>query len=327
MKYIIFFTYLIIISVTVSAQYDKDTVEIGWMSTIYTLNFDKPNPDMIVFDPPENNIWQIGKPNKEPFTPFTGDQAIMTDTLNMLDSALEHSFILKFNRLEESNSVREWWVQFMNNYDFNSLSGGYISVSYDKGDNWINVIYDDYLFDDTTGSIAMLNLLYDSTSAQLNSQLVLTGSYTSIAGHPSSVGKFFSCTIWDAVLVYDIWLKFTYLNTGKGIPHVGWMIDDLTFEIDTWCEYIYDEIVNIEESEITIYPNPAKEAVTLSYPDAGINPFTLIIYDLGGTKVLEQSGLCKNSETIDISRLPNGYYFCFLNNSKQRLKNSLIIQK
>jgi hypothetical protein len=105
------------------------------------------------------------------------------------------------------------------------------------------------------------------------------------------------------------------------------MIDDLTFEIDTWCEYIYDEIKDNQDTEIKLYPNPAKEAVTLSYPEAGTNPFTITIYDIGGTKVLERSGLCGSSETIDISHLPNGYYLYFLNNNKQSFKNSLIIQK
>jgi hypothetical protein len=101
----------------------------------------------------------------------------MTDTAKMLDSTLEHSFILKFHRLEESNCVREWYVNFKQAYQFDSLiSGGYISVSYDKGKTWKNVVYDYYLFDDSTGSVVSMYWLYDSTNHLQNGQPALIGT-------------------------------------------------------------------------------------------------------------------------------------------------------
>ena len=322
-KQLLTFLLLLPACLAIHAQYDRDTAYIDWMGTTYVLNFDNPNPDLIEFDPPENNVWQIGKPNKEPFAPFTGTGAIMTDTSHMLDSALEHSFILKFHRLEESNAVREWWVQFMQNYEFDSLvSGGYISVSYDKGVSWKNVVYDD-----STGSMAMLNLLYDSTSAKINAQPILTGSGVSLEGHPSSVGKFFSCTIWDAVWVYDIWVKFTYINTGKNNPHAGWMIDYFYFSIDSWCEYIYNDIGKVEITEIGIYPNPAKKQVVFNYPETSDTPLTLEVYDLIGHKVFQRTGICGTTETVGISHLPNGSYLYHLYNNTNDFKGQFIIQK
>ena len=302
-------------SLWANAQYDRDTVMAYWSSTWFELNFDNPNPDLIEFDPPENNVWQIGKPHKEPFVPFNGTGAIMTDTSKMLDSTLEHSFILKFHRWDESNAVAEWYVQFKQEYQFDSLvSGGYISVSYDKGSNWRNVVYDDYLYDDSTGSMALLARLYDSTNILNNGQPALTGTGKTNGEYVSDVDKFFACTIWDAALVHDIWVKFTYINTGKNNPHAGWMIDDFTFEIRTWCEYLYDDIEEENNAEVQIYPNPVKSTVTINYPEAGDNAITLVIYDIIGNKVFQHPGICGTSETVDVSRLPNGYYVYRLSN-------------
>jgi hypothetical protein len=298
-------------SLWANAQYDRDTLEIGWMSTYFVLNFDNPNPDLIEYDPPENNVWQIGKPQKEPFAPFNGTGAFMTDTSQMLDSTLEHSFILKFHRLNESNAVSEWNMDFYQTYQFDSLvSGGYISVTYDKGASWKNLVYDDYLYDDSTGSNADLYRLYDSTNYLQNGQPAITGTGKTEGEFVSAVHKEFSCTIWDAVLVHDIWVKFTYINTGSNNPHAGWMIDDFSLVIYTWCEYVYSgiEINDNNNPEICLYPNPAVNMVTITYPETGMEGLNLEVYDISGHLVLKRTGLCGTTETIDVSALPNGYY-------------------
>jgi hypothetical protein len=319
---------LLITFLATHAQFDRDTVIAGWSSTWFVLNFDNPNLGLIEFDPPENNVWQIGKPQKEPFAPFNGTGAIMTDTSHMLDSALEHSFILKFHRLTESNAVSEWYVNFKHIYQFDSLvSGGYISISYDKGASWKNVVYDDYLYDDSTGTMALMARLYDSTTIINNGQPALTGSGKTNGEYVTGIDKFFSCTIWDAVLVYDIWVKFTYINTGNHNPHAGWMIDDFTYEIITWCEYIYNDIEDENNAEVQIYPNPVKNKVTVNYPETGDIPLTLEVYDILRNKVFHRPGLCGTTETLDVSRLPNGHYLYHLYNHTQNFKGHFIIQK
>jgi len=327
-KQLLTFLLLLPACLAIHAQYERDTAYIDWMGTTYVLNFDNPNPDLIEFDPPENNVWQIGKPNKEPFAPFTGTGAIMTDTSHMLDSALEHSFILKFHRLEESNAVRGWSINFKQIYQFDSLiSGGYISVSYDKGASWKNVVYDDFLYDDSTGTMALMARLYDSTTIINNGQPALTGSGKTNGEYVSGIHKFFSCTIWDAVWVYDIWVKFTYINTGNHNPHAGWMIDYFYFSIDSWCEYIYNDIDEQYKNGVQIYPNPVRNEVSINYPETGDTPLTLEVYDLIGHKVFHRPGLCGTSETVDISRLPNGHYLYLLYNHTQNFKGQFIIQK
>ncbi|MFA6404338.1 MAG: hypothetical protein WCX31_22330 [Salinivirgaceae bacterium] len=55
MKKTLIITLMLMSSLWANAQYDRDTVDIGWMSTIFRLNFDNPNPGLIEFEPPENN--------------------------------------------------------------------------------------------------------------------------------------------------------------------------------------------------------------------------------------------------------------------------------
>ncbi len=310
------------------AQFDKDTVIAGWSSTWFVLNFDNPNPGLIEFDPPENNVWQIGKPQKEPFAPFTGTGAIMTDTSHMLDSALEHSFILKFHRLEESNAVREWIVDFKHIYQFDSLvSGGYISVSYDKGASWKNVVYDDYLYDDSTGCMALMGRLYDSTTIINNGQPALTGSGKTNGESVSDVTKFFSCTIWDAVWVYDIWVKFTYVNTGNNNPHAGWMIDYLDFSIDTWCEYLYDDVVENDNTGVQIYPNPVTGNSEILVKGLA-EPASLTVYNSLGAVVLQREVPGENSAVkITRSELEPGIYLITLNQNGTTLQTlKMVVQ-
>ena len=327
-KQLLTFLLLLPAFLATQAQTYRDTVITEWMGTYIVLYFDNPNPDLIEFDPPENNVWQIGKPNKEPFAPFSGTGAIMTDTSKMLDSTIEHSFIIKFHRMEECNCVWDWHVNFRHIYQFDSLvSGGYISVSYDKGVSWKNVVYDDYLYDDSTGCMALMARLYDSTTIINNGQPALTGSGKTNGEYISVVEKYFSPTIWDAAIVYDIWVKFTYVNTGNNNPHAGWMIDNLGFTFETWCEYLYNDIEENDNTEVQIYPNPVKNKVTVNYPETGDIPLTLEVYDILRNKVFHRPGLCGTTETLDVSRLPNGHYLYHLYNHTQNFKGHFIIQK
>jgi len=48
------------------------------METAYLNNFDKPLWESIIeFDPPENNIWQVGVPHKWPFSVFSAPNAML----------------------------------------------------------------------------------------------------------------------------------------------------------------------------------------------------------------------------------------------------------
>lgn len=74
-------------------------------------------------------------------------------------------------------------------------------------------------------------------------------------------------------------------------------------------KYFTTAITGIDENnstgEISIYPNPVKESLTLSYnfSDKGV----VEIFDLQG-KVVYKASVVKNLSTIDVSNLPKGVY-------------------
>jgi hypothetical protein len=327
-KKTILLLWLMVLLGSTYAQYERDTMEVGWSATWFSLNFDKPNPALIEFDPPVNNIWQIGKPNKAPFAPFTGDQAIMTDTTKLIDSTLEHSFILKFTRLPESNAVLEWFIQFKHVYQFDSLvSGGFISVSYDKGLHWTNVVNDDYLYSDSTGDIASLYRLYGVNDKLKNGIPGLTGNGKTNDEWPCFVDKYFECTYSDAAIVCNIWIKFTYINTEKNNPHAGWMIDDLDFYIETWCEFLGEPQVSAVNNYVNIYPNPASKTIRFQNPTSKNEQLNLEIFDIEGNLVLTRVNICCSTNEIDISALSNGFYVYKLYNQQHQFRGSFIINK
>ena len=84
-------------------------------------------------------------------------------------------------------------------------------------------------------------------------------------------------------------------------------------DIDNLTCYDYSSILeDYSVSNISIYPSPAKDFVSIFNPDAEI--ITSISYDING-KMLSISN---NTETIDVSALATGkYYICFeLGNKK-----------
>jgi CubicO group peptidase (beta-lactamase class C family) len=71
---------------------------------------------------------------------------------------------------------------------------------------------------------------------------------------------------------------------------------------------------NLRIEELTIYPNPSKDKITIpSFTKAGNTQ--LSIFNISGEKVMERQ-LTDNETQIDISALPRGVYFVKLQNEK-----------
>ena len=68
-----------------------------------------------------------------------------------------------------------------------------------------------------------------------------------------------------------------------------------------------------QENNITIYPNPAKNLITIKGDFNGLENITIL--NLLGQKVMEKT-LISNEEKIDVSSLSNGVYTIYFNNIK-----------
>jgi hypothetical protein len=80
----------------------------------------------------------------------------------------------------------------------------------------------------------------------------------------------------------------------------------------------------VNQSEIKIYPNPANNILQLEIPKAYLQS-SILIYDIGGRIVAEQSSVSANS-IIDISHLSPGIYFLSLHKQGEPLLNNRFIK-
>jgi PKD repeat protein len=70
-----------------------------------------------------------------------------------------------------------------------------------------------------------------------------------------------------------------------------------------------------EKNNFNIYPNPANDKMTIKSTNQKLNGSNIIIYDLIGRKVLEESVINPTSEfTLSLNELKPGTYFLFIQN-------------
>lgn len=74
---------------------------------------------------------------------------------------------------------------------------------------------------------------------------------------------------------------------------------------------------------VKIYPNPAKDLLTVELPDPTVKNFTVEITDLAGLSVLKE----ENKAQVNISRLDNGIYLCTVKAGNTSITRKIIIEK
>lgn len=74
---------------------------------------------------------------------------------------------------------------------------------------------------------------------------------------------------------------------------------------------------------VKIYPNPAKDILTVELPDSTIKNFTIEITNLTGLSVLKE----ENKTQLNISRLEDGIYLCTVKTEGSSVTKKIIIEK
>jgi hypothetical protein len=74
---------------------------------------------------------------------------------------------------------------------------------------------------------------------------------------------------------------------------------------------------DVVAANISIYPNPAKDVITISATDVKTLPLNIAVYDMIGREMLTRSYNDKNvNETININNFNNGVYFLVIKNAQ-----------
>ncbi|MBI9068194.1 MAG: T9SS type A sorting domain-containing protein [Salinivirgaceae bacterium] len=198
---------------------------------------------------PTTNIWQIGEPSKLTFTEsYSLPNAIVTDTLNAYP-ANNHSW---FDLQITSDDFGYYYVgiEFLHKINSDTLcDGGYITVSYDNGELFSNIINDSlgywYIFPKNENEN-----LYKDTDTLYNGEFGFSGNINSWI-------KVKFCW-YDLVTKNTNWfdpmiIRFNFLSDATETARDGWMIDDIRlFWVDLGGNIHEKPLV----SNIEVYPNP-----------------------------------------------------------------------
>lgn len=272
-----------------------------------------------------NNIWQVGKPQKNFFdSSLSGVNAIVTDTITPYQINNFSTFGLKVI-LTYTLDDGIFYIQFIHKFNTDTLKDrGYIEFSVDNGQNWNDIVH-------LTDSIYQL---YYVLLPEFYKNDILNYSENGFSGNSSNlpyndngwVGGYISFVYngdynQTNPLIDTLDLRFVFVSDSIQNNKDGWMIDNIS--VGGVYESIFDKV--IENKNIIIYPNPISENSTIDL-NSNSTSFNIEIYNLSSNLVKRFSS---NSQKITISKkdFNQGMYFYKIldNNNKQYTGKFIVI--
>jgi len=251
-----------------------------------SINFDTV-VNSIRIDTSEMNIWQIGRPQKAIFSAsYSPENAMVTDTVNPY-SVNNYSFfdlyVGNFN-----NEMYPWdiFVDFWHKYDTDSLKdGGFITVSWDKGITWANVIHDTnyvHYVHPPMSFYGQIPNLYTETDTLTDGNIGFSGN---------SHGWIKTILGWHAIPVKIVEpadtmiIRFNFISDSIQNNKAGWMIDDIRlYSVDLGGGVHDYEVDNL----VKISPNPYSDKTEIRF-DKQYKHIEIETYDLFGKLMGKES--------------------------------------
>lgn len=238
------------VSVTMYSQSHEDT------TVVELITFESESA-YFVQGTPTTNSWQIGQPSKTLFNAaYSGTYAIVTDTMNPYPANNHSWFDLRIN-LNEYYWFINLGIGFYHKIQTESnKAGGYITVSYDKGATWNNIVNDSvcpFIFSPTYPCFSNVNL-YSSNDFLFNGESGFSGTisewqYVEFYWYIRMVTKFPNEV--DTLLI-----RFNFISDSSASELDGWMIDDIRLFYNHFNGGISG---NEAQKNLQAFPNPANE--------------------------------------------------------------------
>ena len=204
------------------------------------------------------NIWEIGRPLKTNFNnDYDKDKvAIITDSINNYGINIDNYLLLSIPIQSTEPWIGEGILSFWHKYDMDSLNdGGFIEISYDKGNNW-------------------MNLIHDNQTEELSSQGLYSESDTIKGNISCYTGEL---TEWEYVEIDWWWyffikkstgyvdtdtvnIRFRFLSDDKENQREGWIIDNLIFK---GYDPIGGDIQDNINEYIKVFPIPSRDYIEI----------------------------------------------------------------
>lgn len=278
----------------------------------------------VVFGP-DNEIWQIGNPDKTHFNgSYNGENAIVTDIHNSYGNSCNSYFQIKSINDRADNLTQ---FSFCHKYQTDTIGDfGYVTFSLDGGENWS-------LCQDT--SFMYAPSCWNYAEVWHGREYLLPPYFSS-----NVVGPFFSGseTTWmretysffwwfgvkkgsssgedpDPCSADSILFRFHFESDSLDNSKDGWMIDDIRVDWD-----FSGDIQNKSKTSIEVFPNPCGDFINVVNADFN----TIKIVDLTGTVLVSNEVEIKESLVVNTSILKPGVYILRLQTKSGEVFNQLI---
>ena len=151
-------------------------------------------------------------------------------------------------------------------------------------------------------------LLYGATEAGPYVYIVAEEQWFDLSGASTPTQRY-----WSVEYLEDIHTA-RFGTYGRGI----W-----DFKLDE--QFVNTKDITVNTSDLTIFPNPASDIVTLKIDEIANESFTARIIDINGKIVSQKKiDISSDSATLDVSDLNTGNYVIQLINSKKQYAQKII---
>lgn len=271
---------------------------------------------------PTTNCWEIGQPESAFFeSAYSEYNAIITSINNQYPNSNHSWFDLVFPEYPFFDYIGVSFYYKMNTEKSND--GGYITISYDLGKTWINIIEDDSGIFVTSPATeydyyTKTEGLYTLNDTLFNGEYGFSGNVSSWTKVQFNWVKYIAIKkthYTDSVLV-----RFNFISDSLNNME-GWMIDNIKlFTIDL-PGAINNSPLN---SNLSIFPNPIKNTAVIQSKNNQVIK-TIDVYSVNGQLIRTESPN-KNKFVFKKQSLTPGLHFiqCTYSNNKQELQKIII---
>lgn len=285
--------------------------------------------EYLSLDTSADNIWQIGQPSKVFFdSAFSAPNAIVTDTLLNYPVNVNSHFDLYIGEYNFPEYPYNIAIQIQHKFDTDTLKDGcFISVSYDYGENWMNIIHDT-VYPEATPSWDNYNL-YTEGNTLFNGEFGFSGRSD---GWDTTIFSWHYIPVesWDDIGDTMI-VRFNFISDSIDSEKEGWMIDNIRlFEAD-----LPGGIHNMDMPGFNIYPIPAKERFVIVLPvrntgnyQNSLSDHIIEIYDLQGREVKKIKVSQRQKKiNVGVEGWKKGVYFVHMFSKEGFSETSKVIVK
>jgi len=267
-----------------------------------TIKFENPYQYIEIGSTPDN-IWEIGEPNKLFLdSAFSIPKAIITDANDFYPTNNNSFFDLYIGNYNIDWFPDDIFIEINHKFDTDTLKdGGYITVSYDMGETWTNIIDDVPTWTEITPNESNLGLgfienLYTSQDTLYNGEKGFSGKSN---GWLTTRFSWYSIPSKSPEYTGDtLIIRFNFISDDIETNKEGWLIDNIRL----YSKDLGGGILNKKTSSFIIYPNPSNDFIVIKGVSSKIE--NIEIYNLSGNmiKQCKYQGMETKISTKDLNR-------------------------